>query len=142
MTDTIDEIQNEIIEEFSKLHDWFEKYEYIINLGNNLETMDETIKNEETSINGCQSQVWLKAELKNDTMRYVADSDSLIVKGMISLLLRTLNNQHPKDIANSHLYFIDTIGLSSNLSPSRSNGLITIIKKIKSYAENYTVCGC
>lgn len=124
-----------IIEEFTKLDDWFDKYEYLISLGKKLEPLDEKLKNEENSISGCQSNVWIKAEIQDKKVNYLADSDSLIVKGMISLLLRVLNNQHPKDIVNTDLYFIDKIGLSSNLSPSRANGLMSIIKQIKSYAK-------
>jgi len=135
MNSKINLIQDMIIEEFTKLDDWFDKYEYLISLGKKLEPLDEKLKNEENSISGCQSNVWIKAEIQDKKVNYLADSDSLIVKGMISLLLRVLNNQHPKDIVNTDLYFIDKIGLSSNLSPSRANGLMSIIKQIKSYAK-------
>ena len=131
----IDDIQDEIIDEFSKLSDWFDKYKYLIKLGKTLEPIDEKIKTEENMISGCQSSVWLKSETKKERIHYFADSDSLITKGMISLLLRVLNNQHPEDIVNADLYYIDKIGLSSNLSPSRANGLMSIVKQLKSYAK-------
>lgn len=135
MSKEINNIQDEIIKDFSKLNDGFEKYEYLINLGKNLKPLDERLKTDENSIHGCQSQVWLKAEIKNDKIHFLADSDSLIVKGMISLLLKILNNQHPEDIINSDLYFIEKIGLNSTLSPSRANGLMSIVKQIKAYAK-------
>lgn len=135
MSKKINKSQDEIIEEFSKLNDWFDKYEYLINLGNSLEPLDEKLKSEENSISGCQSQVWIKAEMRDERIHYLADSDSLITKGMISLLLRVLNNQYPEDIINSDLYFIDKIGLNSNLSPARVNGLMSIVKQIRSSAE-------
>jgi cysteine desulfuration protein SufE len=135
MNEYINKIQDEIIEEFSKLDDWLEKYEYIIQNGRNLEPLDKKLKTEENNISGCQSQVWLKAKITNEKIQYFADSDSLIVKGMIYLLLKICNNQNPKDIINTDLYFLDKTGLKSNLSPSRANGLMEIIKKIKSYAE-------
>ena len=135
MSKKINTIQDEIIDEFSTLNDWFDKYEYLINRGKSLEPADEKLKSEENSISGCQSQVWIKAEMRDERIHYLADSDSLITKGMISLLLRVLNNQFPEDIVNSDLYFIDKIGLNSNLSPARVNGLISIVKQIKSSAE-------
>jgi cysteine desulfuration protein SufE len=135
MSKKINKIQDEIIEEFSTLNDWFDKYEYLINRGKSLEPLDEELKFEENSISGCQSQVWIKAEMRDERIHYLADSDSLIIKGMISLLLRVLNNQFPEDIVNSDLYFIDKIGLNSNLSPARVNGLMSIVKQIKSSAK-------
>ena len=135
MSKKINKIQDEIIEEFSTLNDWFDKYEYLINRGKSLEPADEKLKSEENSISGCQSQVWIKAEMRDERIHYLADSDSLITKGMISLLLRVLNNQFPEDIVNSDLYFIDKIGLNSNLSPARVNGLMSIVKQIKSSAK-------
>ena len=135
MSKKINKIQDKIIEEFSKLNDWFDKYEYLIDLGKSLEPLDEKLKSEENSISGCQSKVWFKAEIRDERIHYLADSDSLITKGMISLLLRVLNNQYPEDIINSDLYFIDKIGLNSNLSPSRANGLMSIVKQIKSSAK-------
>ena len=138
MSKKINKSQDEIIEEFSKLNDWFDKYEYLINLGKSLEPLDEKLKSEENSISGCQSQVWIKAEMRDERIHYLADSDSLITKGMISLLLRVLNNQYPENIINSDLYFIDKIGLNSNLSPARVNGLMSIVKQIRSSAEMAT----
>ena len=135
MSIKINKIQDMIIEEFSELNDWFDKYEYLINIGKTLEPLDEKLKSEEKSISGCQSEAWLKAEIIDKKIHYLADSDSLITKGMLSLLLRVLNNQNPEDIVNSDLYFIDKIGLNSNLSPSRVNGLVSIVKHIKSYAK-------
>ena len=135
MSKKINIIQDEIIEEFSKLDDWFDKYEYLIKLGKTLEPLDEKYKTEENSIGGCQSNVWLKAEIIDEKIQYFIDSDSLIVKGIISLLHRVMNNQYPEDIANVDLYFIDKVGLKSNLSPSRANGLISILKQMKSYAK-------
>ena len=135
MSEKINQIQSKIIMEFSKLKDWFDKYEYLINLGKSLEPLDEELKSEENSISGCQSETWIKAEIKDERVYYLADSDSLITKGMISLLLRVLNNQFPEDIVNADLFFIDEIGLNSNLSPSRVNGLVSIVKQIKSSAK-------
>ncbi|UCF13645.1 MAG: SufE family protein [Thermoplasmatales archaeon] len=135
MDEKINNIQEEIIEEFSKLNDWFDKYEYLIDLGKSLEPLDEKLKSEENSLSGCQSKVWLKAEIRGERILYLVASDSLITKGMISLLLRVLNNQYPEDIVNADLYFIDKIGLNTNLSPSRVNGLMSIVKHIKSYAK-------
>ena len=131
----IDNIQNMIIEEFSKLDDWFDKYEYLTNLGKSLEPLDNELKSEENSISGCQSNVWIKTEIRDGKIHYLIDSDSLIVKGLISLLLRVLNNQYPKDIVNANLYFIEKIGLNSNLSPSRANGLMSILKQMRSFAK-------
>ena len=135
MSKKIDNIQNMIIEEFSKLDDWFDKYEYLTNLGKSLEPLDNELKSEENSISGCQSNVWIKTEIRDGKIHYLIDSDSLIVKGLISLLLRVLNNQYPKDIVNANLYFIEKIGLNSNLSPSRANGLMSILKQVRSFAK-------
>lgn len=131
----INQTQDKIIEEFSPLNDWLEKYEYLIKLGKSLEPLDDELKTEENLLSGCQSKVWLKAELKNNKIYFFADSDTLITRGIIVLLLRVLNNQSPQDIVNAELYFIDKIGLSSNLSPARADGLTSIVKKIKSMAE-------
>lgn len=131
---TISEIQDEIIEECSAFEDWFEKYEYLIQLGQSLEPFDSKLKTDENSISGCQSQVWLTLEVTNNKVTIRADSDAMITRGIVALLLRVLNNQTPGDVANSELYFIDRIGLGTNLSPSRSNGLVSIIKRIKSCA--------
>ena len=138
MVEKINTIQDEIIEEFSQINDWLDKYEYLIKLGKNLESIDKKIKTEKNSISGCQSQVWIKAELCDGKIQYLIDSDSLITKGIISLFLRVLNNQYPEDVINSDLYFIDKIGLNSNLSPVRVNGLMSIVRHIKSSAEMAT----
>jgi cysteine desulfuration protein SufE len=135
MDEKINNIQDEIIQEFSQLDDWLDKYEYLINLGKNLKSQDEKLKSEENSISGCQSKVWIKTELKNEKIHYVADSDSIIVKGMLSMLLRVLNDNYPEDIISADLYFIDKIGLKSNLSPTRVNGLMSILNQIKSSAK-------
>jgi cysteine desulfuration protein SufE len=135
MSNQLNKIQNNIIKEFSKLNDWLDIYEYIIKLGMDLESVDEKLKSEENLLSGCQSQVWLKAEVKNNKIYYFADSDSLITRGILSLILRVVNKQDFEDIKNADFYFIDRIGLKSNLSPSRANGLLSIIKNIKSLAN-------
>ncbi len=139
MTLDIQTIQDEIIHEFSQLPDWFAKYEYLINLGKSLNTLDESLKTEKNTLPGCQSTVWITATLQNNTIHYEADSDSLIVKGMLSLLLNVFNNQTPETIKNADLYFIESTGLDSHLSPSRVNGLFSIINHIKSTAEKMTI---
>jgi len=136
MSENINKIQDEIIKEFSKLDDWFDKYNYLIKLGKNINSSDRKLKTEKNLMNGCQANVWIKAESKNGKIQYQADSDSLITKGIIYLLLRVLNDRSPNEILNANLFFIDKIGLNSNLSPSRANGLMTILKQIKSCAEN------
>jgi cysteine desulfuration protein SufE len=136
---TINEIQDKIIEEFSILDDWLDKYEYIIKSGKELDPLQETLKTEENSVKGCQSRVWIGAELKGNELCFFADSDALITKGLIALVLRVLNNQTPDVIANTELYFIDKIGLSSNLSPSRANGLASIVKHIKWHAQSHLI---
>jgi cysteine desulfuration protein SufE len=135
MIQQINTIQDSIIQEFSPLHDWFEKYEYLITLGKNLKPIDEKLKTEEHTINGCQSLVWLTAEKKDNKIYYTADSDSLILKGMIALLLRVVNKQHPQDIINADFYFLEETGLKSHLSPSRVNGITAIIHQIKTNAK-------
>ena len=133
---TINEIQESIIKEFSSLEDGFEKYKYIVDLGKSLEPLKKEYRTKENLISGCQSEVWLKAERKNNKVYFSADSDALITKGIIALLIRVVNNQSPEDILNNELYFIDRIGLSSNLSPARGNGLFSVVNRIKSFAEN------
>jgi cysteine desulfuration protein SufE len=135
MVKKINEIQNEIIEEFSKLGDWFDKYEYIISLGKSLENSDYNLKSEDNLLKGCQSQLWIKSEINEGMMHYSADSDSLLTKGMISLVLRIVENQPAEKIIDADFYFIEKIGLNSNLSPSRANGLMSIVKHIKSSAK-------
>ena len=130
---TIDEIQDEIIDDFSLFDDWMQKYEYIIDLGKKLPLIDEAYKRDEYLIKGCQSQVWLRAELKNGRVYFRADSDAVITKGIIALLINVLSGQKAEDIAESDLYFIDQIGLKEHLSPTRSNGLTSMIKQMKYY---------
>ena len=131
---TISEIENEIIEEFSMFDDWMEKYEHIIELGKDLPIIDQEHKLEVNLIKGCQSRVWLNAEVKNREISYTADSDAIITKGIIALLVRVLNNQDAKEIVGAKLAFIDEIGLKEHLSPTRSNGLVSMIKQMKVYA--------
>jgi len=130
---TIKEIQDEIIDEFAFFEDWMEKYEYIIDLGKNLPLIDEQYKDQEHLIKGCQSQVWLHADEEQGKVRFTADSDAVITKGIISLLIRVLDNHSADEIANADLYFIDQIGLKEHLSPTRSNGLVSMIKQMKLY---------
>ena len=135
---TINEIQDEIIEEFSEFDDWMDRYGYIIDLGNKLPPIDEKFKTPQYLIDGCQSRVWINAE-KNSVgkLEFTAESDAIIVKGIISLLIKVLNNQTPDDILNSDLYFIDKIGLTEHLSPTRSNGLLAMVKQMRAYALAY-----
>ena len=132
---TINEIQDEIINEFSSLEDGFEKYKHIVDMGKSLKPIKKEYRTEEYLINGCQSEVWIRGELNDNKIYFTSDSDSLITKGIIALLLRVLNDQSPEDIINNELYFIDRIGLSSNLSPARGNGLYSVVNSIKSFAE-------
>lgn len=130
----INEIQDAIIEEFALFDDWMQKYEYIIDLGKDLPLIEEKYKTDEYRIKGCQSQVWLYAEKIGEKVIFTADSDAVITKGIISLLIRVLSHQMPEDILNAELYFIDKIGLKEHLSPTRSNGLLSMVKQIKMYA--------
>jgi len=130
----INEMQNEIIEEFSFFDDWMDKYEYLISLGKNIPIINECYKNESHLIKGCQSKVWLHAEERNGKVNFTADSDAIITKGIIGLLVRVLNNQLPEDIANADLYFIEKIGLKEHLSLNRSNGLLNMVKQMKLYS--------
>tara|TARA_B100000470_G_C19678548_1_gene340889 strand:- start:336 stop:752 length:417 start_codon:yes stop_codon:yes gene_type:complete len=130
----IKEIQDEIIEEFSLFEDWKQKYEYIIELGNSIELIDEKNKTDSNLIKGCQSKLWLYAELKNGKVIYTADSEAIITKGISAILLRVFSNQTAKDILNSDAKYIDAIGLKEHLSPTRANGLVSMIKQIKYYA--------
>lgn len=132
---TIDQIQNDIVEEFSDVEDWMDRYGMIIDLGNNLPEINEAYKTPDHLIEGCQSRVWLNAELSPEgRVRYTADSDAIIVKGIISLLIQVLDNQTPDDILKADLHFIDDIGLSEHLSPTRSNGLLAMVKQMRLYA--------
>jgi len=134
---TINERQDEIIEEFSIFDDWLDKYQYIIDLSKSLTVIDDQYKTPEHIIKGCQSSVWLHAKLNGDKVVYTADSDAVITKGIVSLLVKVLSNQSPETIANADLYFIEKIGLKENLSPTRSNGLLAMIKQMKLYAIAY-----
>ncbi len=131
---TINEIQDQIIEDFSYYEDWMEKYEHIIQLGKELPLIAEQYKTEDNLIKGCQSRVWLHADYKNGKIQFTADSDAIITKGLIGLMINVLNDQSPKDIAQADIYFIDKIGLKSHLSPTRSNGLLSMLKQMKMYA--------
>tara|TARA_B110000879_G_scaffold30362_1_gene41425 strand:+ start:97 stop:516 length:420 start_codon:yes stop_codon:yes gene_type:complete len=132
--ETIKEIQEEIIEDFEMFDDWMQKYEFLIDLGKELTPMEEQYKIEDNLIKGCQSRVWLHAEEKNGSIVYSADSDAIMTKGIIAILLRVLSNQKSKDIINADLSFIDEIGLKEQLSATRANGLVSMIKKIKLFA--------
>jgi cysteine desulfuration protein SufE len=134
---SLNQIQDQIIEEFSVFDDWLDRYDYLIELGNDLPAIDPGFKTDEYLISGCQSRVWLNAEYKDGLMHYTADSDAIIVKGIVALLIRALNNQKASDIMTADLYFIERIGLKENLSPTRSNGLLSMIKKMKLYALAY-----
>ena len=131
---TIKEIQEEIIDEFSFFDDWMERYEYIIELGKSLPMIADEFKTDSNLISGCQSKVWLHSEIDGDKIKFTADSDAILTKGIVALLLRAFNNQKPKDILDVDLYFVDKIGLKEHLSPTRANGLLSMIKQIKLYA--------
>ena len=133
----IREIQDEIIDEFSFFDDWMDKYEYIIDLGKRLPLIDESLKTDDRLIKGCQSRVWLNASMEDGKIQFTADSDAVITKGIISLLVRVMTNQPAKDIAEQELYFIDKIGLKEHLSPTRSNGLLSMVKQMKMYALKF-----
>jgi cysteine desulfuration protein SufE len=134
---TIAAIEEEIIEEFSIFDDWMDKYAHLIDLGKDLPLIDDALKTEENLIKGCQSRVWLVAELKDNKIIYKADSDAIITKGIVGLLVRVLSNQTPADILKNELNFINEIGLKEHLSPTRSNGLVSMIKQMKFYAIAY-----
>jgi len=131
---TIKEIQEEIIDEFSMFDDWMERYEYIIELGKSLPIIEDKNKLDENLIKGCQSKVWLFSELENDIIKFSADSDAILTKGIVALLLRVYSNQKPADVLTANTDFIDEIGLKEHLSPTRANGLVSMIKYIKMYA--------
>jgi len=134
---SINEIEDEIGEEFDMFDSWMDKYEYIIELGKSLPLIDEKFKIDDYKVSGCQSQLWLKADKINDRIIFSADSDAIISKGLISLLIRVLSNQKPEDIVNAKLEFIDKIGMKEHLSPNRANGLQAMIDKIKRFAKEY-----
>ncbi|PKP13144.1 MAG: Fe-S metabolism protein SufE [Bacteroidetes bacterium HGW-Bacteroidetes-3] len=131
---TIKEIQEEIIDEFSFFEDWMERYEYIIELGKSLPMIKDEFKTDSNLISGCQSKVWLHSEIDGDKIKFTADSDAILTKGIVALLLRVFNNQKPADILDADLHFVDEIGLKEHLSPTRANGLVSMIKQIKLYA--------
>lgn len=131
---TIKEIQDELIEDFAFYTDWMEKYEYIIQLGKELPLIDEQYKQDQYLIKGCQSKVWLYPDLKDGKVYFSADSDAVITKGLVSLMVKVLSGHSPKDIVASDLYFIDQIGLKEHLSPTRANGLLSMVKQMKLYA--------
>jgi cysteine desulfuration protein SufE len=130
----IKEIQEEIVDEFSMFDDWMQRYEYIIDLGKNLPLIQEEFKTDDNLIKGCQSKVWLKGEQNEDKIVFTADSDAILTKGIIAILIRTFSNQTATDILNADMDFIDEIGLKEHLSPTRANGLVSMIKNIKMYA--------
>ena len=131
---SIQEIQEEIIEEFAMFEDWMQRYEYMIDLGKTLPLIAPEFKTDDNIIKGCQSKVWVHAELKETQLEFTADSDAIITKGIIAIFIRTFSNQHPKDILDANTDFIDQIGLKEHLSPTRANGLVSMIKQIKMYA--------
>ena len=136
---TINEIQDEVIEEFSGLDDWMDKYQLLIDLGSEQEPLPDQYKTEQNLIDGCQSRVWLQCDKEGDLLSFRAESDALIVKGIIALLIRVINHQTAKDILDADLYFIEEIGLKEHLSPTRSNGLLAMVKRIKAYALAYSI---
>lgn len=131
---TINEIQDEIIEEFSSFDDWMDKYQLLIDLGNEQEALDEKYKVEQNLIDGCQSRVWLQADYHDGIIDFTAESDALIVKGIVALLIRVLSGHTPQEILDADLYFIEQIGLKEHLSPTRSNGLLAMVKQMRMYA--------
>ena len=136
---TINETQDEIIEEFELFDDWADKYEYIIDLGKKLKGLPEAQKTEDNIIKGCQSRVWLNARKDDNQLIFEADSEAIIVKGLVNMLIRVLSGHSPKEIAESDLYFMDKIGMSSHLAQTRSNGLASMVKQMKNYAIAYSL---
>lgn len=134
---SIQEIQDEIIDEFSMFDDWEERYQYMIDLGKTLPLIDDSYKTDDNLIKGCQSKVWVHAKMENDKVAFTADSDAIITKGIIAILIRVFSNQHPQDIIDADTDFIDKIGLKEHLSPTRANGLVSMIKQLKLYAIAY-----
>lgn len=131
---TIDELQDEVIEEFGDFDDWMDKYQLLIDLGSEQEALPDTYKTEQNLIDGCQSRVWLQADYEDGVVKFRAESDALIVKGIVALLVRVLSGHTPDEILHADLYFIDRIGLKEHLSPTRSNGLVAMLKQMKMYA--------
>ena len=135
--ETINEIQDEIIEEFSSFDDWMDKYQLLIDLGSDQEPLPEQYKTEQNPIDGCQSRVWLQADYEDGVINFRAESDALIVKGIVTLLIRVLSGHTPQEILDADLYFISRIGLREHLSPTRSNGLLAMVKQMRAYAIAY-----
>lgn len=135
---SIQEIQAEIIDEFSMFDDWMQRYEFIIDLGKSLPLIEEQYKTEDNIIQGCQSKVWVHGEMADDKIVFTADSDAILTKGIIAILIRVFSNQNPADILDANTDFIDEIGLKEHLSPTRANGLVSMIKQIKMYALAYS----
>ena len=135
---SIEEVQQEIIEEFSVYEDWMDRYSYLIELGNGLQELDAKDKNDQSLIKGCQSRVWLVAEYRDGNIFFRGESDAVIVKGLVALLLRVVSGRTPQELMSTDLHFIDAIGLKEHLSPTRSNGLLSMIKQIKLYAVAYS----
>jgi cysteine desulfuration protein SufE len=134
---TINEAQDEVVEEFADFTDWMDRYQMLIDMGNDLDVLNDQYKNDSNLIDGCQSRVWLQCDYKDGQLVFTADSDALIVKGIIALLIRVLSGHTPKEILDAKLYFIDKLGLKEHLSPTRSNGLLSMIKQIRMYAVAY-----
>ena len=134
---TIKEKQEEVVEEFAMFEDWMQRYEYMIELGKSLPLIDDKYKIEENLIKGCQSKVWVHAELEGEKLVFTADSDAIITKGIVAILIRVFSNQHPSEIMEADTQFIDEIGLKEHLSPTRANGLVSMIKQLKMYAIAY-----
>ncbi|MCD6332209.1 MAG: SufE family protein [Bacteroidales bacterium] len=137
MIKTIDEIQNEVIEEFALLTEWMDKYNYLIELGRSIPLIDSKLKNEDHLIRGCQSRVWLEARFEDDKIFFTGDSDAIITKGIAALLIRVMSGHTPEEILNTELFFISEIGLKENLSPTRSNGMTAMLRQMKYYALAY-----
>lgn len=138
---SINEIQDEIIEEFAEFTEWMDKYQMLIDLSNDLDALAPAYKNDQNLIDGCQSRVWLQCDIKDGKLVFTADSDALITKGIIALLIRVVSGHTPKEILDADLYFIERIGLHQHLSPTRSNGLLSMVKKIKAYALAFNMKG-
>ena len=138
---TINELQDEIIEEFSQFDDWMDKYSLLIDLGNSLEPLDGKHKTPQNIIEGCQSRVWLNADYVDGLVKYQGESDAILVKGIVSLLIQVMTNHTPDEILSTELYFIDKIGLKEHLSPTRSNGLVAMVKQMRMYALAYKAKG-
>ena len=134
---TIEAIQNEIIDEFSMFDNWEDRYQYMIDLGKSLPLIEDRYKTDDNIIKGCQSKVWVHAEMQDDKVVFTADSDAIITKGIIAILIRVFSNQHPKAILDADTHFIDQIGLKEHLSPTRANGLVSMVKQLKMYAIAY-----